>query len=116
MRMKDKAAVTALLPLIALLAACGGGSDEANEVSAAGTDSNIMLEQPGNDASALEAAANADPFPTSEPVDGNGAIPSPAPAPTPSPAPSGGEDQPVLGETSGGDTGGNTVQGNMTGQ
>ena len=91
------------------LSACGGESvsNEAGDAAA-----NMTFEQIGNDASALEAAGNAELAPPVEA--GNGAQPAPAgsssaaPAPPP-PAPGESEEAPVLGETKGGDTGGNTV-------
>ena len=79
----------------ALLAAgCGTGDDAANRADANALDANLMLEEPGNDASAMESAVNA-----TEPVVAN--------------ASEGGND--VLGETRGGDTGGNTIESNASG-
>lgn len=82
----------------ALLAAgCGGGNDATTEDNATALDANLMLEQPGNDQSAVESAANAtEPMPADT---GNMTTESNA----------------VLGDTSGGDTGGNTVDSNITG-
>ena len=80
----------------ALLAACGGGSEAPNAVDANAIDANVMLEESGNDQSAMESAANA-----SEPIvtdTGNQSTNATG----------------VLGNTSGGDTGGNTV-GNASG-
>jgi hypothetical protein len=78
-----------------LVAACGGGDstdNAANEV-----DSNLMFEEPANDASALESAYNAtEPLPPANDVDA-------------------GEDIDAIGETSGGDTAGNTVDSNVAG-
>lgn len=93
------------------LASCGG-ADEANEATSTEVDSNLLLERVGNDASALEAAANAAPIlPPSESTNESEAADDRGPSQSPSePA-----DRPVLGETSGGDTGGNTVQGNVSG-
>lgn len=61
------------------VAACGGGADSAaNNVVANDLESNLMLDAPGNDASALESMTNvAEPLPTAnvgetndvEPVD-----------------------------------------------
>lgn len=99
-----------VLSAVTTLAACGG-ADEANNLAATETDSNVMFDGIGNDASALEAAANASPLPPANEAvpEGNIAIENGA-------AVAGaGSDQPVLGETKGGDTGGNTIQGNNTG-
>jgi len=75
------------------LAACGAGetatANSANEV-----DANAIMGEPTNDMSATEAAANA-----AEPL--------------PEPANDSGEDP--LGETDGGDTGGETVETNTPG-
>jgi hypothetical protein len=103
--LRTKATTCLLAGAMLLLTACGGDDGAANNVAANEVDSNIMFEDIGNDASALEAAGNANPLPsadmaanTSEPA-GNG---------------SDGSDAPVFGETSGGDTGGN-VAGNVSG-
>lgn len=77
-----------------LLAGCGTGDDAANRADANALDANVMLAEPGNDASAMESAVNA-----TEPVDANSS--------------EGGND--VLGETRGGDTGGNTIESNSSG-
>lgn len=99
-----------IVPAAIALASCGG-AEEANE-AASTIDSNVMFERIGNDASALEAAANAAPvLPQSEPTNESGATDEEAPTQGASDP----GDQPVLGETSGGDTGGNTVQGNVSG-
>ncbi len=82
-----------------LVAACGGGGDEAaNQSGGDATDANMMMEAPANDASALEAAANA-----TQPAapDANGS--------------QGTDAADVLGNGSGGDTGGNTVESNVSG-
>jgi hypothetical protein len=80
---------------VLLVAACGGGGDATNAAEANNLDANLLLDQPVNDASAMESAVNAtDPVVTES---GNQATDS----------------SPVLGNTSGGDTGGNTV-GNAT--
>ena len=74
-----------------LVAGCGEGGDATNATDTNTLDANVLLEQPVNDASALESAVNAtDPVVTDA---GNQATDAPA----------------VLGNTSGGDTGGNTV-------
>ena len=74
-----------------LVAACGGGGDAGNATDTNALDANVLLEQPVNDASALESAVNAtDPVVTDT---GNQGTDTPA----------------VLGNSSGGDTGGNTV-------
>ena len=83
----------------ALLAAgCGGGNEAAADNNAGALNANLMVEQPGNDQSAMESAANAtEPMPAdlgnATTDDGNQ----------------------VLGDTSGGDTGGNTVDSNISG-
>ena len=88
----------ALIAGASLLAAgCGGGNEAAADNNMTALDANLMLEQPGNDQSAVESAANA-----TEPVPadlGNTSTDSNA----------------VLGDTSGGDTGGNTVDSNISG-
>lgn len=78
-----------------LVAACSDGGDTTNDAEANNLDANLLLDQPVNDASAMESAVNAtDPVVTET---GNQATDTP----------------PVLGNSSGGDTGGNTV-GNAT--
>ena len=73
-----------------LVAGCGEGGD-ASDARTPTLDANVLLEQPVNDASALESAVNAtDPVVTDT---GNQRTDAPA----------------VLGNTGGGDTGGNTV-------
>jgi hypothetical protein len=93
--MRDLLTRTGTLALAAgaalMAAACGDGGDSANTADANNLDANLLLDQPVNDASAMEAAVN-----TTDPVvtdTGNQGTDSP----------------PVLGNTSGGDTGGNTV-------
>jgi hypothetical protein len=82
---------------VLLVSACGGG-DRADDVSAnTFDDANLILEEPANDQSAVEAAANATDI---EPLTNTG---------------NSAEDDNVLGETSGGDTGGNTVESNVSG-
>ena len=95
-----KAAMAAMIAGASLLAAaCGSESDDAaNDAGANVADSNAMLVEPANDASAMESAVNAtEPAP---PANDSGAT---------------NETGGVLGETSGGDTGGNTVDSNVTG-
>ena len=93
---------TALIAIAASLAAgCGGGGD-AEESNAGALDANAMLEQPANDASAMESAYNAAEPAADSPVPDNAADPDEAPEPS-GPA----------GETSGGDTGGNTLDSNV---
>jgi len=76
------------------LAACGS-SDKAADNSANEVDANAMMGEPTNDMSAMEAAGNAtEPLP---PVDNGTATGN------------------VLGETEGGDTGGETVETNTPG-
>ena len=102
------AKVAGIVSAALLLASCGGGANDDNEAVATQADSNVMFEQLGNDASALEAAGNAAPL---EVVNDEASDASSAGAE----ATTQNSSQPVLGETSGGDTGGNTVQGNTTG-
>ncbi len=94
-----KAAKAAMIAGAALaLAACGDEGGEANEEAGASTaDANAMLAGPGNDASAMESAANAT-----------------EPAPVANATEPGNDTTGVLGETSGGDTGGNTVESNVS--
>ncbi|HET9428686.1 MAG TPA: hypothetical protein VFO69_10040 [Allosphingosinicella sp.] len=112
MRRVVKAAVHAVfvLPAVMALASCGG-ADETNKAESSETDSNVMFERIGNDASALEAAANASPLAPSNDVAADGEA-ADEDAPTNSGADA---SQSVLGETEGGDTGGNTIQGNVSG-
>ena len=101
--------LVAIFAATALLAACGDGASEANEATATEADSNVLLEQLGNDASALEAASSAVPIETADDVsDASDSSDSAQPA-------AGNSSQPVFGESTGGDTGGNTVQGNVSG-
>ena len=89
--------MTALAGAALIVAACGG-DDAADEAANDSLDSNLMLEQPMNDASAMESAANAlEPAPPAD--TGN----------------QGTDSTDVLGNTSGGDTGGNTVESNVSG-
>lgn len=74
------------------VAACGGGETAVNESAANDLESNMLLDAPGNDASALESVA---------PVEA-------------APVVNLGEEE-VTGETSGGDTGGNTVDNDVAG-
>ena len=81
----------------ALLAAgCSGGNNATTENNLSATDANMMMEQSGNDQSAMESAANVT-------------------EPTPAEANESSQDNSVLGDTSGGDTGGNTVDSNVSG-
>lgn len=81
-----------------LVTACGDGGEATNNAGAEALDSNAMLDTLGNDASALESVGNAGE--TLPPVDtGN----------------QGTDATNVLGDTSGGDTGGNTVESNVSG-
>lgn len=94
-----RAARAAMVAGAVLLAAgCGDdGGDAANDAGANMVDANAMLSEPANDASAMEAAVNAvEPAPVANSGAGN-------------------DSTGVLGETSGGDTGGNTVDGNISG-
>ena len=78
------------------VAGCGGGGEAANDAAVNAMDSNLMIDEPANDASAMESAVN---------------------APEPMPVTNAGETDTndVLGETDGGDTGGNTVESNVSG-
>lgn len=76
-----------------VLSACGGG-EKAADNGANELDANAMMAEPANDMSAMEGAANA-----TEPL--------------PEPGNDSGDD--VLGETEGGDTGGETVETNTPG-
>lgn len=77
------------------VAACGGsGETPANQGAANDLESNMMLDTPGNDASAMESVTNVvEPLPTANL----------------------GAEENALGETSGGDTGGETVDSNVAG-
>ena len=92
------ARISAIAGAALLAAACGGDGDEAaNQAMANEADANLMLNAPANDASALESAINA-----AEPTIGeNGS--------------QGTDAVDVLGNTSGGDTGGNTAESNVSG-
>ena len=80
------------------VAGCSSSNEEATEAADVNAlDANLMLEQAGNDASAMESVAN-----VSEPT-------------VTTNAGEGGNATDVLGETSGGDTGGNTVDANRSG-
>jgi len=77
------------------VAGCGGGGEATNDAAVNAMDSNLMIDEPANDASAMESAVN---------------------APELTPVTNAGEgDNGVLGETDGGDTGGNTVDSNVSG-
>lgn len=91
--------VAAIAGAALLVTACGGDSDEAaNEAAANATDAGQLLDAPANDASAMEAAMNAS-----------------EPAPPAAAGNQGTDSSDVLGNTSGGDTGGNTVESNVSG-
>jgi hypothetical protein len=81
------------------VAGCSGSSEPAAEADANLAESNLILDEPANDASAMESADE-----VTQPVDvfenstANEA-----------------EETEPLGETSGGDTGGNTVDSNVSG-
>lgn len=74
------------------LAACGG-EPAVNNAAGNELDANMTLEEPANDASAMEAAGNA----------------------AEAPAPDGNAAEDAAGETDGGDTGGNTLESNVSG-
>jgi hypothetical protein len=101
LKMRDILTRTGLTALAASLAfavsACGGGNEAADEGANEVVDSNLLFEEPANDASALESVGNAvEPLP--ELNAGNEAA-----------------GNTVMGETEGGDTGGNTVESNVSG-
>ena len=79
-----------------LIAGCGGGDDAANVADANALDANTLLDEPTNDASAMESVANA----TEPAITDTGNQSS--------------NSTDVLGNTSGGDTGGNTVESNIS--
>ena len=93
------ARAAAIAGAVLLMPACGDDGGEAANDAANMTESNAMLAEPANDASAMEAAVNAT---------------EPAPVTTNTGEP-GNDSTDVLGETSGGDTGGNTVESNIGG-
>ena len=80
-----------------LVAGCGGGGEATNGAAVNAMDSNLMIDEPANDADAMESAVNA---PELTPVTNAG---------------EGADGNAVLGETDGGDTGGNTVDSNVSG-
>lgn len=77
------------------VAACGGGGETTvNQGAANDLESNMMLDSPGNDASAMESVGNiAEPLPTANL----------------------GAETNAVEDTSGGDTGGETVDSNVAG-
>ena len=79
------------------VAGCGGGGEATNGAAVNAMDSNLMIDEPANDADAMESAVNA---PELTPVTN---------------AAEGADANGVLGETDGGDTGGNTVDSNVSG-
>ena len=94
-----KAVKAAMIAGAALsMPACGDDGGEATEAAGANKiDGNAMLAEPANDASAMESAVNAT-----------------EPAPVVNGTEPGNDAGGVLGETSGGDTGGNTVESNVS--
>ena len=83
---------------LALAVSACGGSEEATDAGANNMiDANALFEEPANDASAMESVTNVE-EPLPEVNAGNAS-----------------ETNEVLGETSGGDTGGNTVDSNVSG-
>ena len=79
-----------------LLTGCGEGGDATNAADANTLDANLLLQQPANDASALESAVNA----TEPVVTDTGNLSTNA--------------TDVPGTRSGGDTGGNTMDRNVS--
>lgn len=98
--MRDLHTLTTRLAIMAgaclFVAACGSGSDATNDAALNSLDSNLMIDEPANDASAMESAINA---PELVPETNAGET----------------DTNDVLGETDGGDTGGNTVESNVSG-
>ena len=90
----------------AAVTGCNNEADPAETQGAVQADPNIMLGPLGNDASTMEAVGQ---LPLADPMSEE------ANASTNSGGNDNG-DQPVLGETEGGDTGGNVIQGNVSGQ
>jgi len=89
----------ALIAGLALaVSACGGSAEPTEEADTNLTESNLILDEPANDASAMESTVNvAEPeTPVANESDED-------------------SDSDALGETSGGDTGGNTVDSNVSG-
>lgn len=93
-----RAARLAIVLGAALAAAgCSGREEATNAADLNSLDANVILEEPANDASAMESAVNAtEPVVTNTGEEGNAS-------------------DDVLGESEGGDTGGNTTGGNVTG-
>jgi hypothetical protein len=90
----------ALIAGLALaVAGCGGETDTGDEADANLMESNLILDEPANDASAMESIVN-----VAEPE-----------TPVANTAENETDDSAPLGETSGGDTGGNTVDSNVSG-
>ncbi|WP_129791220.1 hypothetical protein [Sphingosinicella sp. CPCC 101087] len=95
----SRTGTAALIAGLALaVAGCGGDTEAVNEPEANLVD-NMMLEEPANDASVLESTADlTEPAPITNTVNETDA-----------------EETNMLGESSGGDTGGNTVESNVSG-
>jgi len=95
-----RSGAAALIAGLALaVSACGGGSQEANETSDSNMlDSNALFEEPANDASAMESVTNVE-----------------EPMPDLSAPGNASETSNEVRETEGGDTGGNTVESNVSG-
>lgn len=87
---------TAAIAAAALLGACGGDAGDEPAVNA--LDAEMTLDEPANDASAIESA-----------------VIDPAPAPAMNRGDAAGNASEVLGETSGGDTGGNSADDDVAG-
>jgi len=98
--MRDLLTRTARLAIVTgaclFVAGCGGGGDATNDAAMNAMDGNLMIDEPANDASAMESAVNA---PELIPETNAGETDS----------------NDVLGDTDGGDTGGNTVESNVSG-
>lgn len=78
------------------VAACGSGGEATNNAAENAMDGSQMIDEPANDASAMESAVN-------------------APELTPVTNAAEADTNDVLGDTDGGDTGGNTVDSNVSG-
>jgi hypothetical protein len=94
-----RARLAIVLAAALAIAGCSGSEQATNAADANTLDANLLLDQPANDASAMDSAVNA-----IEPVATNNGVENDA-------TNASGD---VLGETSGGDTGGNTVEGNIS--
>jgi len=101
--MRQPFAIAARLAAVAgaalFVTGCGGDDEAANQAGADAPNANMMMEAPANDASALEAAANAA-QPSAPDVNGSQGTDAPG----------------VLGNRSGGNGGGNAAESNVSGR